>query len=132
MASRIICQRLRTRPYNRSKVTTLTAWDAVIEQVLDGRRYGAFSWQKAVKAEVLTYIAELDEQAKRKIWESRSDSKVVPGASLETITHCLYAIIFQATLRRIHRAVDYRERKAEPASLTASPLSVSVLKRPDE
>ncbi len=113
MARRVICQHLRKRPYNRSKLAKMTAWDAVIEQLLDGRRYGAFSWANAVGGEVRAYIAELDEKTKRTIWDSSADSKVVPGASLETITDCLYPIIFQATLPRIHRAVDYRRNRDE-------------------
>ena len=94
----------------------MTAWEAVIEQLLDGRRHGAFSWHKAVETEVRGYIAEMDEQTKRKIWESHPDCKVVPGANLETITDCLYPIVFQATLPRIHRAVRYREKMGEPAA----------------
>jgi hypothetical protein len=113
-ARRVICQRLRKRPYNKSKAAKMTAWTAVLEQLLDGRRYGAFSWHNAVETEVRGYIAELDEQTKRTIWNSSADSKVLPGASLETITECLYPIIFQATLPRIHRAVDYRRKTGEP------------------
>lgn len=90
----------------------MTAWTAVIEQLLDGRRSGAFSWHKAVEKEVRGYIADLDEPTRRKIWESHSDSRVLRDANLDTITYCLYAIIFQATLPRIHRAVDYRRRRA--------------------
>ncbi len=89
----------------------MTAWDAVIEQLLDGRRYGAFAWDNAVGGEVRAYIAELDEKTKRTIWDSCADSKVEPGASLETITNCLYPIIFQATFPRIHRAVVYRRKR---------------------
>src|SRR4051812_33410578 len=107
-ASREICPRLRKRPYNKSKAARMTAWTAVIEQLLDGRRYGAFSWQKAAETEVRGYIAELDERTIRSIWEASDDAEVLPGASLETITECLYPIIFQATEPRIFRAVKYR------------------------
>jgi hypothetical protein len=113
LASREVCRRLRKRPYNKSKAARMTAWIAIIEQLLDGRRYGGFSWHKAVASEVRGYIAELDEPTKRRIWDSSADSKVLPRASLETITNCLYPIIFQATLPRIHRAVDYRQRRDE-------------------
>ena len=112
-ARREICLRLRKRPYNKSKAAKMTAWTAVIEQLLDGRRYGAFSWHNAVAVEVRGYIAELDEATKRKIWDSSADSKILPGASLETITECLYPIVLQATLPRIHRAVDYRRKTGE-------------------
>ena len=108
-ASRVICQRLRQRPYQRG--VTITAWSAVIDQLLDGSRYGAFSWHKAVETEVRGYIAELDEATRRKIWESTEDAEIIPDVSMETITDCLYPHVFQATLLRIHRAVRNRERK---------------------
>ena len=60
----------------------MTAWIAVIEQLLDGRRCGAFSWHRAVETEVRGYIAELDERTKRTIWDSSADSKVLPRATL--------------------------------------------------
>ena len=107
--SRVICQRLRQRPYQRG--VTITAWDAVVDQLLDGRRYGAFSWHSAVETEVRGYIAELDEETKRRIWEASEDAEVIPNAALETITECLYPHVFQATLPRIHRAVRNRERR---------------------
>jgi hypothetical protein len=66
-ASRVICQRLRQRPYQRG--VTITAWNAVIDQLLDGSRYGAFSWQKAVETEVRGYISELSYETKQRIWE---------------------------------------------------------------
>jgi len=108
-ASRVICHRLRQRPYQKG--VTITAWIAVIEQLLDGRRYGAFSWHNAVETEVRGYIGELDEETKRRIWESTEDCKIIPNASIETITDCLYPHIFHATLPRIHRAVKNREVK---------------------
>lgn len=89
---------------------TITAWNAVIEQLLDGRRYGAFSWHRAVETEVRRYIAELSDETKRAIWESTEDAELIPNASMETITDCLYPFVFQATLPRIHRAVRNRER----------------------
>lgn len=109
--SRVICQRLRQRPYQRG--VTITAWNAVIDQLLDGSRYGAFSWHKAVETEVRGYIAELDEATKRRIWESTDDAQIIPNASIDTITDCLYPYVFQATLTRIHRAVRNRERKQD-------------------
>jgi hypothetical protein len=108
-ASRVICQRLRQRPYQKG--VTITAWNAVIEQLLDDRRSGAFSWHKAVETEVRRYIGELDEATKRKIWESSEDAAIIPNADMETITDGLYPLIFQGTLPRIHRAVRNRERK---------------------
>ena len=112
-ASRVICQRLRQRPYQRG--VTITAWNAVIDQLLDGRRYGAFSWHKAVETEVRGYIGELNEVTKRRIWESTEDAEIIPNANIETITDCLYPHIFQATLPRIHRAVRNREwKEGEP------------------
>lgn len=108
-ASRVICQRLRQRPYQRG--VTITAWQAVIDQLFDGRRSGAFSWQSAVETDVRRYIAELDEPTKRRIWKSSEDAEVLPNANLETITDCLYPHVFQATLPRIYRAVRDRERK---------------------
>ena len=113
-ASRVICQRLRQRPYQKG--VTIKAWDAVIEQLLDGRRSWAFSWQKAVRIEVDRYITELDEETKRKIWNSSEDCKVVPNASIETITSCLYPLILPAAMRPIHRALKYRERKRQAST----------------
>ena len=75
-ASRVICERLRQRPYQKG--VTITAWNAVIDQLLDGRRYGAFSWHKAVETEVRRYIGELDEATKRKIWDSSEDAAIIP------------------------------------------------------
>ena len=109
IASRIIGQRLRKRSYQR--VVTITAWNAVIEQLLDGSRSGAFSWHKAVETEVRAYIAELDEQTKRRIWESTEDVAILPNADINTITDCLYPHVFQATMPRIHRAARNRERR---------------------
>ncbi len=108
-ASRVICQRLRQRPYQKG--VTITAWNAVIDQLLDGRRSGAFSWHKAVETEARRYIGELDEATKRKIWEASEDAAIIPNADTDTIADCLYPHIFQATLPRIHRAVRNRERK---------------------
>jgi hypothetical protein len=110
-ASRVICQRLRSRPYQKG--VGITAWNAVIEQLLDGRREGAFSWDTAVAKEVRGYIAELSEETKRRIWESSEDAEIIPNASIDTITNCLYPHVFQATLPRIHRAVQNRERNEE-------------------
>ena len=107
IASRVICQRLRGKPYQRG--VTITAWDAVIDQLLDGKRYGAFPWHKAVSTEVYRYIGGLNEGAKRRIWELTEDAKIILNAELETITECLYPHFFQATLPRIHRAVRNRE-----------------------
>lgn len=109
MAGRVICRRLRERPYQRG--VKITAWDAVVDQLLDGRRYGAFSWNKAVKTEVLRYISELDEATKRRIWESTEDAELIPDASMATITNGLYPFVFRAVLPRIYRAVRNRERK---------------------
>lgn len=109
IASRIICQRLRQRPYQRG--VTITAWNAVIEQLLNGSRYGAFSWHNAVETEVRNYIAEMSNDVKRRIWESTEDAEIIPNASIETITDCLYPHVFQAMLPRIHRVVRNQERK---------------------
>jgi hypothetical protein len=90
---------------------TITAWSAVIDQLLDGSRSGAFSWHRAVETEVRAYIGGLNDEVKRKIWDSSEDAEVIPDADINTITECLYPIIFQATLPRIHRAVSYREHR---------------------
>lgn len=108
-ASRVICHRLRQRSYQRG--VTITAWKAVVEQLLDGRRSRAFSWHRAVEIEVRGYLAELDEETKRKIWESSGDAEILPNASMDTITDCLYPHVCQAIMPRIHRAVRYRERR---------------------
>lgn len=108
-ASRVICQRLRQRPYQRG--VTITAWEAVIDQLMDDRRCGAFSWQNALGTEVRRYIAEMSEEAKRRIWDASEDAKVIPNASLETITLGLYALVYQGTLPRIHRTVRNRRRR---------------------
>ena len=108
-ASRVICQRLRQRPYQKG--VKITAWTAVIDQILEGRRSGAFSWHKAVEVETRRYIGELPDQTKQRIWDSCEDAELLPNASIATITDCLYPHIFQATLPRIHRAVRNREAK---------------------
>ena len=108
-ASRIICKRLRQRPYQPR--VTITAWKAVIDQLIDGRRYGAFSWDKAVATESYKYIAELSEDTKRRIWESTEDAEIIPNASIKTITEGLYPYIFHAAKTRISRAVRYRIRR---------------------
>jgi hypothetical protein len=108
-AARVICQRLRQRPYQRG--VTISAWKAVLDQVLDGRRYGAFSWGNTVEAEVRRYIAELDEATKRRIWESTEDAEITPNASIQMISDGLYAYVFQATVTRIYRALRNRERR---------------------
>jgi len=120
-ASRVICQRLRQQPYQRG--VKITAWDAIVDQMLDGRRYGAFSWHKAVEREVSAYIASLDEETKRRIWESSEDAGFIPNASMETITDCLYPFVFQATLPRIHRAVGNRERRERELDDTDRPAA---------
>jgi hypothetical protein len=114
-ASRVICQRLRQRPYQRG--VTITAWNAVVDQLLDGSRSGAFSWHRAVETEVRGYIAEMDEETKRRIWESTEDAELILNANIETITECLYPFVFQANLPRIYRAVRNRQRReGEPGS----------------
>ena len=107
-ASRIICQRLRQRPYQRG--VTITAWSAILDQFMDGSRYGSFSWHKALETEVRGYIAEMDEATKRRIWETTEDADIVRNATIETITECLYPFVCQATMPRILRAVRTRER----------------------
>ena len=108
-ASRVICERLRQRPYQRG--VTITAWNAVVDQLLDGSRSGAFSWHRAVEIEVRGYIAEIDEGTKRRIWKSTEDAELIPNASIETITECLYPFVFQAALPQIYRAARDRERR---------------------
>jgi hypothetical protein len=108
-ASRVICQRLRQRPYQRG--VTITAWSAVIDQLLDERRSGAFSWSRAVGKEVRAYISELSDEVKRTIWDSSDDAEIIPNADINTITRCLYPIIYQATMPRVNRAVRYREQR---------------------
>jgi len=108
-ASRIVCQRLRQRPYQPG--VTITAWKAVIEQVIDGRRGGAFSWNKALATEVYKYIAELSEDSKRRIWESTEDSELLPNASINTITEGLYPFVFNAALSRIYRSIRRRKQR---------------------
>ena len=108
-ASRTICQRLRQRPYQRG--VTITAWNAVVDQLVDGSRSAAFSWRRAVETEVRGYIAELDEETKRRIWESSEDAEILPNASMDTITYCLYPHVYEAIMPRILRAVRNRERK---------------------
>jgi hypothetical protein len=109
IAGRTICARLREQSYQRG--VTITAWDAIIDQRLDGKRDGAFSWQHAVTKEAKRYIGELDETTKRRIWESTEDAAVIPDAGLETIAECLYPFVFDAANRLIHKAVVDRERK---------------------
>lgn len=112
-ASRIICQRLRQRPYQRG--VTITAWSAILDQLMDGSRYGAFSWRKALKTEGCGYIAKMDEATKRKIWETTEDADILRNATIETITRSLYPFVCQATMPRILRAVQTRERiQGEP------------------
>ena len=112
-ASRIICQRLRQRPYQRG--VTITAWSAILDQLMDGSRSGAFSWRKALETEVRGYIAEMDEATKRRIWEATEDADIIRNATIETITRCLYPFVCQATMPRILRAVQTRERiQGEP------------------
>src|SRR6266478_505570 len=117
-ASRVICQRLRQRPYQKG--VTITAWDAVIDQLLDGRRYGAFSWQKAVDIEIHRYIGELNDQTKRTIWDSTENAEILPNAKMDVITECLYPPLFHATLPRIHRAVRNRARIQDERADVAS------------
>jgi hypothetical protein len=108
-AAHAICQRLRQRPYQSG--VSITAWDAIIDQLLDDRRSGSFSWRKALSKEVDRYIAELDDQTKRTIWESTEDHPLIPNASMDTITRCLAPFVFHAATRPIYRTVDRRERK---------------------
>ena len=108
-ASRVICERLRKKPYQKG--VTITAWDAVIDQVLAGKRYGAFSWDNAVAFEVNRYIAELDDASKQIIWDASEDAEVIPNADIKTITGCLYPFVFNAALQRIYRAVRRKERR---------------------
>jgi len=109
-ASRVICERLRRRPYQRG--VRITAWNAVVDQLLDGSRCGAFSWHRAVETEARGYIAELDEETKRRIWESTEDAEIIPNASLDEITEGLCPHVLQATMPRIYREVR-RRRRAE-------------------
>jgi hypothetical protein len=123
MAGRTICERLRHKPYQRG--VTITAWDAIIDQRLDGRRCGAFSWQNAVEKEAKRHIGELDAMTKRKIWESTEDSTIIPDAGLKTITECLYPFVFDAANRLIHKAVVKREREREANTASHGTLASS-------
>lgn len=110
-ASRIVSKRLKKRPYQRG--VTITAWNAVVDQLLSGSRYGAFSWHNAVEKEVRNYITELGDDEKRRIWISTDDAKLISNASIETITECLYPYVFDAAQRPIRRAVRRRQRNSE-------------------
>ena len=68
LAARVICDRLRNRPYQRG--VSISAWDAIVDQCLDGRRYGAFSWQNAVFGEVDRYLNEMSAEAKQRVWDT--------------------------------------------------------------
>jgi len=108
-ASRVICERLRKKLYQKG--VTITAWDAVIDQVFAHKRSGAFSWNNAVAFEVNLYIAELDDTTKQIIWDASEDAEVIPNADIKTITENLYPFVFQAVMPRIYKAVRQRERK---------------------
>lgn len=110
-AARIISRRLRQRPYQPG--VSISAWDAILEQRLAGKRYGAFSWHNSVTKDVERYIGELDDATKRKIWESTEDCEVIPCADMLTITKCLSPFVFDAAMRPIRRAERNREKKAE-------------------
>lgn len=110
-AARVISTRLRKRPYQPG--VTISAWDAIVDQRADGKRYGAFSWQNALTKEVERYIAELDDATKRTIWESTEDCHVIPNADMTTITRCLYPFVIDAADKPIHRAVRHRQRTSE-------------------
>jgi len=108
VASKIICKRLRERPYKRN--VTITAWQATVEQMLDGRRSGTFSWRRCVSDEVDRYIDEMDDETKLAIWNSTEDADLIPDADLETITKCLYPHVFHSVRPAIFRAVKRREK----------------------
>ncbi len=54
-AVREIMATLRSKPYRRYK-TKITKWQAIVEQMLDGRRSGEFSWMRSLMEQVRTYI----------------------------------------------------------------------------
>jgi len=107
-ASKVICQRLRKKPYQKG--VTITAWDAIIDQLHANKRCGAFSWNRAVEIEVNRYIAELDDPTKQIIWDDCEDAEVILNADIKTITRCLYPFVFESVMPRIRRAVKQRER----------------------
>ena len=108
-ASKVICQRLRKKPYQKG--VTITAWEAIIDQLHAHKRYGAFSWDNAVAFEVNRYIADLDDATKKIIWDASEDAEVIPNADIKTITECLYPFVFHAVMPKIYRTMRQRARK---------------------
>ncbi len=121
IAIRVICQRLRQRPYQRG--VTITAWDAVVDQLLDGSRHGAFSWHNAVETEIRGYIAELSEEIRRRIWESTEVAVIVPSASMDTITDSVSAHF------SVHSASDLSS-SSEPGTKTGRTSGCTTTRDP--
>jgi len=119
-ASRVICERLRKKPYQKG--VAITAWDAIIDQVFARKRCGAFSWNNAVAVEVNRYIAEMDDATKQIIWDASEDAEVIPNADIKTIAECLYPFVFQSVMPRIYKAVRQKERKEADQEGTQSDL----------
>ena len=116
-AVREIARALRKTPY-RGYNTRITQWQAIIEQKLDGRRSGEFSWMSAVMGQITAYIQALPEAGRQELWHETGTAREFPHLAtlpLKQFTDVLAPEVHAPVLSRINRAVRRRERLEEEA-----------------
>lgn len=114
-AVREIALALRRTPYRRYN-TSITQWQAIIEQMLDGRRSGEFSWMRAVMNQIRAYIQALPEAERQQLWLETDTAREFPELArlpLKNFTDVLAPEVHAPVLSRIARAVRRRERLEE-------------------
>ena len=121
-AVRDILIALRKTPYRRYN-TRITQWQAVIEQRLDGRRSGEFSWMRAVMDQVRAYIQALPETERQKLWLETDTARKFPQLARlpsKEFTDVMAPEVHAPVLSQIQRAVRRRERLEEVDDVAAS------------
>jgi hypothetical protein len=117
-AVKAICTRFKSNPYRKYN-TKITLWEAIVDQIADGRRHGEFSWMGAVRREIEQYIRSLSESERLELWDETPTAREFPHLRSLPLEHFIDALapeLHSPVLRPVHRAVDRRKRAAERAS----------------
>ena len=111
-AVKTICAQFKTKPYRKYN-TRVRLWEAIIDQIVDGRRCGEFSWMRAVRREIEDYIRSLSDEERLALWDETTTASEFPELRtlpLDRFIDSLAPEIHAPVLAPIHRAVERRTR----------------------
>jgi hypothetical protein len=113
-AVKTICASLKAKPYRKYN-TRIRMWEAIVDQIADGRRYGEFSWMRAIRREIEDYIRSLSDEDRFALWDETPTAREFPAMRslpLDGFIDALAPELHGPVLGPIHRAVA-RRRRAE-------------------